>query len=246
MEDRELFLENLFRGIGISLEKRQACQFLKYYDLLVSWNEKINLTAITDFNEVCVKHFIDSLSLINMFSSFEEMQDELSGKSIVDVGTGAGFPGIPLKIVFPNLKVTLIDSLDKRIHFLDEVISELDLSDISTVHGRVEDLAQVESYREQFDFATARAVAALPVLSEYCIPFVKCGGTFIAYKSEKAEEEISDSANALKVLGGSLEKSKTFLLSGTEYSRTILFIRKVSDTPNQYPRKAGKPSKKPL
>ncbi len=234
------------KKINIELTKRQACQFIKYYELLVDWNERINLTAIIEFEDVCLKHFIDSLSLINMFSSFDEMEEYFKDKSIIDVGTGAGFPGVCLKILLPDLKVTLMDSLDKRIKFLNEVITELKLEKITTVHARVEDFAKKPEYREQFDFATARAVASLPVLSEYCIPFVKKDGYFIAYKSEKAAEEISLSMKALSILGGKITESKVFSLPDTDLKRTIIKIKKVKNTPSQYPRKAGTPSKKPL
>lgn len=245
MSEKELtFLIELFEKHNIVLEKRQACQFYKYYELLVSWNEKINLTAITNYEDVCIKHFLDSASIINMFSSYKEMVSYFSGKTIIDVGTGAGFPGIPLKILIPDLNVVLADSLDKRVNFLNTVISELELDGISAVHGRVEDLAKSNEYREAFDFSTARAVAALPVLSEYCIPFVKVDGLFIAYKSEKAAEEVSSSERALSLLGGKIVDSKSFSIF--DMKREIIYIKKVSSTPKQYPRKAGTPSKKPL
>lgn len=242
----ESFLFDLFKNNGITLTKRQLCQFLEYYDLLVEWNEKINLTAITDFEEVCLKHFLDSASIINAFSSYDEMIDFFSNKSLADIGTGAGFPGIPLKILIHDLSVTLIDSLDKRVKFLNIVIDKLGLDNICAIHGRVEDLAVDLTYREQFDFSTARAVAALPVLCEYCIPFVKVGGSFIAYKSEKANEEISVSKNAIDILGGRFIKNVSFDLFSTDNKRDILFIEKINSTPDKYPRKAGKPVKKPL
>lgn len=244
--NKEDYLFSLISKLNISLSKRQVCQFIEYYNLLVEWNEKINLTAITEFEDVCLKHFADSLSLVNLFSSFEEMEGYFKGKSIIDVGTGAGFPGVCLKILLPDLNVTLMDSLDKRIKFLNEVIAKLELNKIDTVHARVEDFAKKKEYREQFDFATARAVASLPVLSEYCIPFVKLGGSFIAYKSEKAEEEISLSDNALKILGGEIEKKISFNLLDTDLQRSLIKIKKISNTPSPYPRKAGTPSKKPL
>jgi len=240
------FLSELFDKSGIVLTKRQLCQFLDYYKLLVEWNEKINLTSITEFNEVCLKHFLDSVSIINAFSSCDEMISFFSGKSIVDVGTGAGFPGIPLKILIPDLSVTLMDSLDKRIKFLNTVIENLELDNIVAIHGRVEDLAVDTLYREQFDFSTARAVASLPVLCEYCLPFVKTGGFFIAYKSEKANKELLLSQNAIDVLGGKFDRNCSFDLYSTDNKRNILFIQKISNTPGKYPRKAGKPVKKPL
>lgn len=243
---KEEYLIQLAEKLNIPLDKRQVCQFLDYYNLLVEWNEKINLTAITEFKDVCLKHFADSLSIINMFSSFEDMSEYFKGKSLIDVGTGAGFPGICLKIILPDLKITLMDSLDKRIKFLNEVISKLELEDIVTVHGRVEDCARQKEYREQFDFATARAVASLPVLCEYCLPFVRVSGSFIPYKSEKIDEEILISGNALKLLGGKIVSRVSFALPDSEMQRTILRIKKDSPTPGTYPRKAGTPSKKPL
>jgi len=246
VENKEDYLISLVEKLNINLSKRQACQFIDYYNLLTEWNEKINLTAITEFEDVCLKHFADSLSIINLFSSFEEMEEYFKDKSIIDVGTGAGFPGICLKILLPDLNVTLMDSLDKRIKFLNEVINRLELKKIETVHARVEDFAKKAEYREQFDFATARAVASLPVLCEYCIPFVKVGGYFIPYKSEKAEDEISLSKKAFDVLGGELDSKVTFNLPGDDSNRTLIKIKKKSSTPMQYPRKAGTPTKKPL
>lgn len=240
------YLIALFEKNNIPLTKRQACQFYDYFELLVSWNDKINLTAITEYKDVCLKHFLDSASMSQIFTSFDEMVTSFSNKSIIDVGTGAGFPGIPLKILCPSLKVTLADSLDKRIKFLNEVIGTLGLEGISTIHGRAEDLAHESSMRESFDYATARAVAALPVLSEYCLPFVKVGGSFIAMKSEKASEELSNSKKALSVLGGEVSSEKVFDLNECGLKRDIIVIKKISNTPNAYPRKAGTPSKKPL
>ena len=244
--NREEYLSNLTSKLNIELSKEQINAFLKYYELLVEWNEKINLTAITEFEDVCLKHFVDSMSIVNAFSSFEEAEKYFAGKTLIDVGTGAGFPGVCLKILFPELNITLMDSLDKRIKFLNEVIGNLSLEKICTVHARVEDAAKTSEFREQFDFATARAVASLPVLSEYCLPFVKVGGSFIAYKSEKVLEEISLSSNALTILGGKIESEKSFSLPGSDLQRTILFIKKENPTPDKYPRKAGTPSKKPL
>ena len=243
---REEYLSNLSGKLNIVLSKDQVNAFLKYYELLIEWNEKINLTAITEFEDVCLKHFVDSMSIVNAFSSFEEASEFFAGKTLIDVGTGAGFPGVCLKILFPELNITLMDSLDKRIKFLNEVISALSLEKIVTVHARVEDAAKIAEFREQFDFATARAVASLPVLSEYCIPFVKVGGSFIAYKSEKVLEEISLSSNALSILGGKIESEYSFSLPGSDLQRTILFVKKEKSTPDKYPRKAGTPSKKPL
>ena len=243
---REEYLNSLSSKLNIELSKEQLDSFLKYYELLIDWNEKINLTAITEYEDVCLKHFVDSMSIVNAFSSYEEASVFFKDKTLIDVGTGAGFPGVCLKILFPELNITLMDSLDKRIKFLNEVMAALGLKKIATVHARVEDAAKTSEYRESFDFATARAVASLPVLSEYCLPFVKVGGSFIAYKSEKVLEEISISANALNVLGGKIESKFSFDLPDSQLARTILFIKKESSTPDKYPRKAGTPSKKPL
>ena len=246
MNNKEEYLLSLSKKLNIDLSNVQTDAFIKYYELLVEWNEKINLTAITEYEDVCLKHFVDSMSIVNAFSSYEEAADFFAGKSLIDVGTGAGFPGICLKILFPDLNITLMDSLDKRIKFLNIVIDSLNLSGIKTVHARVEDAAATSEFRESFDFATARAVASLPVLSEYCLPFVKVGGLFIAYKSEKVLEEISISSNAFDVLGGKIESKFSFALPESDLQRTILFIKKEKSTPAKYPRKAGTPSKKPL
>jgi len=224
---------------GLSLEKRQMCQLLKYYELLVHWNSFMNLTGITAYEEVLKKHFIDSLSLASCF-------DLSQVKTVIDIGTGAGFPGIPLKIAFPHLEITLLDSLNKRITFLDTVIQELNLEGIQTVHGRAEDYAKPGKLREQFDISVSRAVANLATLSEYCLPFVKKDGYFISYKSEKAIEEIASAKNAVRILGGSLEEQKEFTLPDSDINRTLVFIKKEKETPKKYPRKAGLPSKEPL
>ncbi len=244
--DKEAYIKESSSKLGISLDDSQVDKLIKYYELLIEWNEKINLTAITDFEEVCLKHFMDSFSIVKLFSSYEEANDFFSGKKLIDVGTGAGFPGVCLKILFPNLHVTLMDSLDKRVKFLNEVISSLKLDGITSVHERAEKGAHSEEYREAFDFSVARAVAALPVLCEYCIPFVKVGGYFIAYKSEKAEEEINVSGNALTKLGGKVSKKVSFSLSDGNLQRTLIEIEKEKETPVVYPRKEGTPSKKPL
>lgn len=246
MNNRKDYLISLLKKMNIELSDHQIDQLIDYYSLLVEWNEKINLTAITEYEDVCLKHFADSFSIINLFNSKEEMFLFFNGKKIVDVGTGAGFPGICLKILIPELEVTLMDSLDKRIRFLNEVIEKLELKGITAIHARVEDFAKLPEYREQFDFATARAVAALPILLEYCIPFVKEDGYFISYKSEKADEEIKLSEKALDILGGRMEKKNSFLLPDNVSQRTLISIKKIKSTPSQYPRKAGVPTKKPL
>lgn len=224
---------------SILLEKRQMCQFLKYYELLVEWNSYMNLTGITEFSEVVKKHFIDSLSLIKAVTLSEK-------KKIIDVGTGAGFPGIPLKIAFPDLEITLLDSLQKRIGFLNHVISELELTGIEAIHGRAEDFAKPGKGREAYDICVSRAVANLATLSEYCIPFVKKGGYFISYKSEKSSEELSAAEKAISLLGGLVKEKICFTLPDTDMNRTLILIQKEKETPKKFPRKAGLPSKEPL
>lgn len=240
------FFINDCKEIGIELTDSQVEAFYKYFSMLVDANKNINLTAITEFNEVCTKHFIDSLCFVKLFDNFNNMKESLFEKTLADIGTGAGFPGIPLKILLPELKITLIDSLEKRINFLNNVINELGLQNINTVHGRVEDLAGEDRFREQFDYCVARAVAGLPVLCEYCLPFVAKSGYFVAFKSEKAGEELSISKNALNILGGQVEKSVEFILPSSNLMRTLISVKKVENTPSKYPRRAGVPVKKPL
>ena len=223
--------------LGISISEEQLEQFISYYEMLIEKNKVMNLTAITDFDEVIEKHFIDSLNLFRF-------ADLKADKTIIDMGTGAGFPGIPLKIAFPNLKITLADSLNKRILFLNDVISELGLTDIDTVHGRAEDLAKDKTYRENYDICVSRAVANLSTLSEYCLPFVKIGGQFISYKSGDCDEEITNAKSAIFLLGGRLNQIQKFEMN--DNSRSFVIIDKVNGTSKQYPRKAGLPSKKPL
>lgn len=227
--------------LGINLEKRQICQFLNYYELLIQWNSFMNLTAITEFDEVIVKHFIDSVSLIKAVPDLSQRSDTL-----IDVGSGAGFPGIPLKIVFPGLKITLLDSLNKRVQFLNEVINVLGLSDITVIHGRAEDYAKPGQLRENFDFCVSRAVANLATLSEYCLPFIKNNGYFISYKSEKITEEYDHAKKAINVLGGNYEKQVEFVLPGSDIYRNLFIVKKVKNTPVKFPRKAGLPSKEPI
>lgn len=228
---------NDLKAIGIELSDEQLEQFLTYYEMLIEKNKVMNLTAITDFDEVLEKHFEDSLSLI-------QAVDLEKSQTVIDLGTGAGFPGIPLKIAFPNLQITLADSLNKRILFLDDVIRELGLVGIDTVHGRAEDLAKNSDYREKFDLCVSRAVANLSTLSEYCLPFVKIGGKFISYKAGECDEEVADSKSSVFLLGGKISDIKKFELG--ESGRAFVIIDKVSGTPKKYPRKAGTPSKDPL
>lgn len=235
-------LKEEINKIGIQLDDEQMNQFLKYYDLLTEWNRFMNLTAITDYKEVIQKHFVDSLSIIKVID-IEYLQED---KHLIDIGTGAGFPGIPIKIVFPKLKITLLDSLNKRIKFLNEVIGGLKLKDIEAIHGRAEDYARHEQYREQYDVCVSRAVANLSTLSEYSLPFVKTGGYFISYKAENIEEEIKNSKNAVTLLGGNIDKIVRFNLPDTDIKRAFIIIRKEKLTNKKYPRKSGIPSKEPL
>ena len=223
--------------LGINLSEIQLKQFYNYMNLLIEWNEKINLTAITEPDEIILKHFVDSLTISKYISD---------GTKVVDVGTGAGFPGIPLKIVRQEIYIILLDSLQKRINFLDEVINELNLEKITTVHSRVEDFGKNKEYREEFDIATSRAVANLATLSEYLLPLVKVGGKVISMKGSLIQEELENSKNAIKILGGKIEKVDEFDLPNSDISRNIVLIDKIKTTPNRYPRKAGEPSKKPL
>lgn len=218
-----------------NLSKEQLEKFKVYYKSLIEWNEKINLTAITDESEVITKHFADSLSILKYIKN---------NSKVIDVGTGAGFPGIPLKIANESLKITLLDSLNKRILFLDEVIKELNLKDINTIHGRAEEVAHDKDHREQYDIAVCRAVAKLNVLAEYMLPYLKVGGTFICMKGPNINEEIDSSMKAIKLLGGKIEKVESFGLE--ENQRNIIIIKKEKNSPKKFPRKAGTPSKSPI
>lgn len=226
-------------AIGVILTEEQINQFLRYYELLVEWNGFMNLTAITDYDEVMKKHFVDSLSLIKTFDVTKKVK-------VIDVGTGAGFPGLALKIAYPNLQVTLLDSLNKRINFLNEVINQLGLSGVETVHGRAEDFAKPDKLRGKFDLCVSRAVANMSTLSEYCLPFVKIGGEFVSYKSEKISEELEVATRAISILGGKFDRSTEFSLPDSDIYRNLVVIKKVKETPKKYPRKAGLPSKEPI
>ena len=240
------FLLQSFDALDIHLSDVQANMFLKYYQMLVEKNKVMNLTAITDYHDVVIKHFVDSLSCVKLLPEFDVISAFNGGASVIDVGTGAGFPGIPLKIVFPEIKLTLLDSLNKRVEFLKDVCAELNLNDVTFIHARAEDGAHDKQLRESFNFCVSRAVANLSTLSEYCLPFVRTHGYFISYKSEKAVQEIADSKIALSVLGGSITLEKKFSLPETDISRTLILIKKDKGTPKTYPRKAGTPLKKPL
>ena len=225
--------------LGIELTEKQIDQFLTYYEMLVEKNKVMNLTAITEFDEVIEKHFLDSLSLI-------KVKDLHNRTNVLDLGTGAGFPGIPLKIAFPELNITLMDSLNKRILFLQDVINELGLTDIEAVHGRAEESARNKKYREKYDLCVSRAVANISTLSEYCLPFVKVGGQFISYKSGNIDEELDSAKKGIKILGGTITDVHKFDLGENKQGRSFVIIDKNQPTPKTYPRKAGTPSKNPL
>lgn len=230
------FIEGLEK-LNITLSERQISQFLRYYEMLVETNKVMNLTAITEFDDVIEKHFLDSLQI----ARYVKLNDKVR---LIDIGTGAGFPGIPLKIAFPKLETVLLDSLNKRINFIQKVADELEFDRIELIHGRAEDYGKKIEYREQFDFCVSRAVANLSSLSEYCLPFVKTGGYFIPYKSGDVDEETEDAKMAIYLLGGRLERIEHFNLR--DAGRSLLFIKKEKTTPKKYPRKAGLPSKEPL
>lgn len=224
--------------MGIELSTEQTKQFLEYKDLLLEWNEKMNLTAITEGREVILKHFVDSLTLLPCV--------KVQGKSVIDVGTGAGFPGIPVKIAAPDVKLTLLDSLNKRIKFLEEVCNKLGLKDVDCIHSRAEDGGRNKALREKFDICVSRAVANLSVLSEYDLPFVKVGGQLIALKGPTGYEEAEVAKKAIKQLGGEISDIKEIELPYTDIKHTIIFINKIKQTPTKFPRKAGTITKDPI
>lgn len=233
-------MKDLFAKYDIDIDENQINLFHKYYDLLIHWNTRMNLTTITEYDDVLKKHFLDSTLLLAKYSkeSFKE-------KKVIDVGTGAGFPGIPLSIFLPDTEFVLLDSLNKRIEFLSVVVDELELHNVKLIHGRAEDFGKDEHYREKFDFCVSRAVASLPLLLEYCSCFIKVNGNLLLYKSKRANEEIEDSENALDILNCKMGECIT-LAEETDYQRYLIQIVKYDPTPSKYPRKAGKPKKSPL
>ena len=238
MEFFEL-MKTASNDVGLEFTEGQYEQFIKYMRLLQEWNEKINLTAITEDEEVVKKHFIDC---IKAFKS-----DKIkNAKTIIDVGTGAGFPGLPIAIMNPNVEVTLLDSLNKRINFLNLVVRELGLKNVKTIHSRAEDGARKPELREKFDIATSRAVANMAVLSEFCMPYVKKGGYFVALKGPSIDEELENGSNAIKILGGELKDIIEISIEETDLKHNIVEVKKIKTCPKTYPRKAGTPSKKPL
>ncbi|MBQ1461029.1 MAG: 16S rRNA (guanine(527)-N(7))-methyltransferase RsmG [Selenomonas sp.] len=224
---------------GINLSETQIAQYNRYFELLIEWNEKINLTAITAPKDVAIKHIIDSITAYDA-ALFQ------AGTTVIDVGTGAGFPGLPLKIFCPEIKLTLMDSLNKRIKFLQTVVEELGLKDVECVHARAEEGARNKKYRESFDIAVSRAVARLPVLCEYCLPFVKKGGHFIALKGMQYNDEAEEAVKAIKVMGGSRTEIRPVKLPEIDDKRAVIIINKTMPTPKTYPRKAGTPTKNPI
>ena len=237
MEEFKREFEKYLEKMSISLNKEQYDQFYAYMVLLIEWNEKINLTAITEPQEIILKHFVDSLTIAKYIEE---------GKTIIDMGTGAGFPGIPLKIYRNDVKVVLADSLNKRIKFLNEVIEKLQLKNIETIHCRAEELGKNKEYREKFDYATSRAVANLSTLSESLLPFVKLNGSGIFMKTMEIDEELENAKKAIKILGGRIEKVDKFEIPESDLGRSIITVKKEKQTPSKYPRKPGTPAKEPL
>ncbi|MBR5712178.1 MAG: 16S rRNA (guanine(527)-N(7))-methyltransferase RsmG [Lachnospiraceae bacterium] len=228
--------------LGLNPTAEQIAQLHTYYEMMVATNEVMNLTAITEYEEVCVKHWLDSLCLVKAIS-VDKLNTPLR---LIDVGTGAGFPGIPLKILFPSLKVTLMDALGKRIRFLEEVVAALGLSNVTCVHGRAEELGRNTQYREQFDLCTSRAVTRMASLTEFCLPLTAVGGAMVAYKSQDCEEELTEAAKAIRTLGGNLEDTVKFTVPNSDFGRSLIVVRKEKATPAKYPRGGGKPMKSPI
>ena len=236
----EIFAEEL-ATYGFKLSSKQKEQFAPYYNKLIEFNKKVNLTRITDKNEVYLKHFFDSITPLLEFSDLFKGE-----KSLCDVGAGAGFPSLPIKILCPDLSITIVDSLGKRLKFLDELVSDLSLDKVTLVHSRAEDAGQNKNLREKFDLVTGRAVARMSVLSEYCLPLAKVDGYLVALKGPKAQDELAEAKNAIEVLGGSVKEVKELTLPDTDDERTLIVVKKVKATPKKYPRQAGTPNRKPL
>lgn len=232
-------LHTVMESVNIDLSEGQIRQLNTFYQMLTETNKVMNLTAITDYDEVAIKHFADSAAIHNVY-------DLSNVKSLIDVGTGAGFPGIVLKVIYPEIKIVLLDSLNKRVLFLNRVIETLGLKGVSAVHGRAEDLARNKLHREKYDLCVSRAVARLSSLSEYCIPFVKTGGAFVSYKAAGCEQEVEESINAIRLLGGKIRETASYALREQELVRMFVIIDKIKPTAARYPRKAGMPSKEPL
>ena len=238
MSQIEELLAESCKKINIELTEKQIKQFMDYKDMLLEWNEKFNLTAITDEREIILKHFVDCLAI--------SAGAELAGKKIIDVGTGAGFPGVPVKIAFTDTQMTLLDSLNKRITFLEELKNKLGLENVTCIHSRAEDGGTDKNLREGFDLCISRAVANLAVLSEYCLPFVKVGGCFISMKGPDVKDELNESEKAIKVLGGEVKVVKLINIPETDINHSLIIIKKIKPTPSKYPRKAGKAKKEPI
>lgn len=232
------YLKKCAETLNISLDDKMLTKFETFYEMLIETNKSLNLTAITEMHEVVLKHFIDSIVVSNYI--------DLSHKKIIDVGTGAGFPGIPLAILYPDTEFVLMDSLQKRLHFIESVLKECNIENVTTVHGRAEDIGQDIKYREQFDFCVSRAVASLPVLLELCTPLVKVGGKFISYKSELLEEELEQSKRALSILHCHLERQYDYTIPDSDFYRVLAVFLKNKTLEKKYPRQAGKPKKNPL
>lgn len=232
-------LEKGCEQLGLTVNEQQKKQFVRFYEYLTEKNKVMNLTGITEFEEVLVKHFLDSLTCVKAL-------DMTKVKKVIDIGTGAGFPGVPLKIMFPEIRFTLLDSLRKRVNFLEETFDLTGLTKIEAIHGRAEEFARNKNYREKYDVCVSRAVSNLATLSEYCLPYVRKGGYFISYKSGKVQEETEQAAKAVKILGGEIKDIIYFQLPDSEIERSLVVIEKIKNTPQKYPRKAGTPAKEPL